>query len=36
VRLPLAGAAVADATAEYQLRLSAFCFRFFLSFVLSS
>src|ERR1051326_2947132 len=26
---PLRGAAVADATAEYQLRLSAFCFRFF-------
>jgi len=29
---PLRGAAVADATAEYELRLSAFCFRFFLSF----
>src|SRR5436305_14788262 len=28
---PLRGAAVADATAEYELRLSAFCFRFFLS-----
>src|SRR5947208_5269251 len=27
---PLRGAAVADATAEYELRLSAFCFRFFL------
>src|SRR5436190_20261780 len=27
---PLRGAAVADATAECELRLSAFCFRFFL------
>jgi hypothetical protein len=32
---PLGGAAVADATAEYQLRLSAFRFRHFRSFVLS-
>jgi hypothetical protein len=29
---PLGGAAVADATAEYQLRLSAFRFRHFCSF----
>jgi hypothetical protein len=34
--LAIQGAAVADATAEYQLRLSAFCFRFFRSFFPSS